>query len=74
LSCGQQEQITHWVPTDLIDLDLELHCLFNLKRPCVDKADHIVLIPDRNMLSIWAPADVDVLPAGVDLMNTLCGW
>ena len=72
--CSQQEQVASRVPTDFIHLEIELSRLFNLKGPGINYTNHIFLVPDRDIVPVWTPADIDVLSARLDLMNTLSGY
>jgi len=74
LTCRQQEQIASRVPTDFIHFHVELCRLFNLECPRVNKADHVLLIADRNAVSIRAPGNVDVLSARIDFVNAFARY
>jgi hypothetical protein len=74
LPSRQQEQISCMVPADLVDFNFGLVSMFDLEGPGVDKADHIFLVSNSNALPIRAPADIDVLPTCVDLVNTLSSY
>ena len=62
------------VPANLIDFDLGLVGVFDFEGSGVNKADHVLLVSDSNTLTVRAPADVDVLSTGIDLVDTLSSY
>lgn len=57
----EEEHVVVVVPGDLVHLELELLLGLGAMRLGVDEGHHIIFVPDSDGLTVWAPADVDVL-------------
>lgn len=61
VSVGEEEHVVIIVPGDLVHLKLELLLGPGTVRLGVDEGHNIVLVADCNGLTVWTPADINVL-------------
>lgn len=61
VAVGEEEHVVVVVPRDLVHLELELLFRLGAMRLGVDEGHHIIFISNSDGLTVWAPADVDVL-------------
>lgn len=73
LAVGQEELVAVVVPSNLVHLEVELLLGADLVRPGVDERDQILLVANRNRVSVRRPGDVDVLAFRIDDGRTLAG-
>lgn len=61
VAVGEEEHVVVVVPGDLVDFELELLLSPGAVRLGIDKGHHIVFVPDCDCLTVWTPADINVL-------------
>lgn len=71
LACRDEEQIVGVIPRDFVNLHTVFLCHLDGKSTCIYEADGVALVSHCNVVAIRAPADINVLPTG---LNNRCAF